>query len=74
MSNKMLLLPKINTSRCVKESPRDSGPAKRVAELASRKLFFNHDNVDEDDDVGEEERVVCQAFQSGYTVLLSHIS
>ncbi|KAE8672944.1 Tetratricopeptide repeat-like superfamily protein, putative isoform 1 [Hibiscus syriacus] len=35
------LLPKIRTVRVWHESPRDSGPAKRVAELMGRKSYFN---------------------------------
>ncbi|CAH9108676.1 unnamed protein product [Cuscuta epithymum] len=54
----MLLLPRIKTGRCVKESPRDSGPAKRVAELVGKKSFFCNDDDDDDD----EERVICQAL------------
>ncbi|RAL42892.1 hypothetical protein DM860_009399 [Cuscuta australis] len=63
MPDKSLLLPRINTNRCVKESPRDSGPAKRVAELAGRKSFFSNVNEEEDDDLEEGERVICQALQ-----------
>ncbi|KAH7532939.1 hypothetical protein FEM48_Zijuj04G0076600 [Ziziphus jujuba var. spinosa] len=50
------VLPKIKNLRCVNESPRDSGPAKRVAELIGRKSFFreNLDVVVEDS--------VCQAL------------
>ncbi|KAF8413993.1 hypothetical protein HHK36_001991 [Tetracentron sinense] len=34
------LLPKIRTARCTNDSPRDSGPAKKVAELIGRKSYF----------------------------------
>ncbi|KAJ4822466.1 hypothetical protein Tsubulata_022809 [Turnera subulata] len=34
-------LPKIRTNRCVAETPRDSGAAKRVADLVGRKTFFS---------------------------------
>ncbi|KAI4332941.1 hypothetical protein L6164_017807 [Bauhinia variegata] len=34
------VLPKIKTFRCVDESPRDSGPAKRAAELVGRRSYF----------------------------------
>lgn len=46
------LLPKIKTTRFVDESPRGSGPAKRVAELkGKKKSYFCPDNEDEE---GEE--------------------
>ncbi|KAI9115259.1 hypothetical protein K1719_013578 [Acacia pycnantha] len=58
------LLPKIKTTRYVDESPRGSGPAKRVAELkGKKKSYFCPDNVDGDE---EEEGVagsaVCEAL------------
>ncbi|KAJ3708482.1 hypothetical protein LUZ61_012187 [Rhynchospora tenuis] len=34
------LLPKIKAVRCIEQSPRDSGRAKRVADLIGRKPFF----------------------------------
>ncbi|KAF5458419.1 hypothetical protein F2P56_022446 [Juglans regia] len=34
------VLPKIRIVRCVKDTPRDSGPAKRVAELIGRRSYF----------------------------------
>lgn len=34
------ILPQIRTNRCITESPRNSGPAKRVAELIGRKSYF----------------------------------
>ncbi|KAL7000290.1 hypothetical protein U1Q18_001438 [Sarracenia purpurea var. burkii] len=37
------MLPKIRTVRCTTESPRDSGPAKRVVELMGRKSYFCED-------------------------------
>ncbi|XP_019159103.1 PREDICTED: uncharacterized protein LOC109155876 isoform X3 [Ipomoea nil] len=52
------MLPRIRIARCLKESPRDSGPAKRVAELVGKKSFFSKD---EEDDVVEP-AVVCQAL------------
>ncbi|KAL2547837.1 uncharacterized protein Fot_09367 [Forsythia ovata] len=48
------LLPKIRISRCTNESPRDSGPAKRVVELIGRKAYFCNDE--------EVEPSVCQAL------------
>ncbi|PIN13527.1 hypothetical protein CDL12_13851 [Handroanthus impetiginosus] len=48
------LLPRIRIARCMKESPRDSGPAKKVAELIGKKSYFNDDE--------EVERSVCQAL------------
>ncbi|KAL3624759.1 hypothetical protein CASFOL_031427 [Castilleja foliolosa] len=44
-SDRLDLLPRIKIARCVKESPRDSGPAKKVAELIGRKSFFASDEV-----------------------------
>lgn len=51
------LIPRIRTSRCVNETPRDSGPAKRVSELVGKKSFFS---IDEDD--VEVEDSVCHAL------------
>ncbi|KAE8730350.1 Tetratricopeptide repeat-like superfamily protein, putative isoform 1 [Hibiscus syriacus] len=48
------LLPKIRTVRVWDESPRDSGPAKRVAELMGRKSYFSMEQETEDS--------VCQAL------------
>lgn len=45
------LLPSIRTTRCLIETPRDSGPAKRVADLVGKKSYFS---IDED--------LVCQAL------------
>lgn len=45
------LLPNIRTTRCLIETPRDSGPAKRVADLVGRKSYFSID-----------EELVCQAL------------
>ncbi|KAI4323586.1 hypothetical protein L6164_023180 [Bauhinia variegata] len=39
-ANKIDVLPKIKTFRCVDESPRDSGRAKKAAELVGRRSFF----------------------------------
>ncbi|KAF3443829.1 hypothetical protein FNV43_RR13519 [Rhamnella rubrinervis] len=50
------VLPKIKNLRCIIESPRNSGPAKRVSELIGRRSFFC-DNQDV-----EEEASVCQAL------------
>ncbi|KAJ1432595.1 hypothetical protein SESBI_06561 [Sesbania bispinosa] len=36
----VVMLPKIRTLRCVNESPRDSGAAKRVAELTGKRSYF----------------------------------
>ncbi|GMH07209.1 hypothetical protein Nepgr_009049 [Nepenthes gracilis] len=55
---KMLdLVPKIRTARCINESPRDSGPAKRVSELIGRRSFFSMDDNGDD-----AEPSVFQAF------------
>lgn len=48
------VLPKIRTLRCVNETPRDSGPAKRVAELIGRRSYFCNNE--------EVEPSVCQAL------------
>ncbi|KAI3465692.1 hypothetical protein Pfo_022355 [Paulownia fortunei] len=48
------LLPRIRIARCTKESPRDSGPAKKVVELIGRKSIFGNDE--------EVEPSVCQAL------------
>ncbi|KAL2524554.1 hypothetical protein Adt_09608 [Abeliophyllum distichum] len=48
------LLPNIRISRCTNESPRDSGPAKRVVELIGKKAYFCNDE--------EVEPSVCQAL------------
>ncbi|KAH7861728.1 hypothetical protein Vadar_029985 [Vaccinium darrowii] len=48
------ILPRIRTLRCPSETPRDSGPAKRVAELVGRKSYFC------DGEMVEEP--VCQAL------------
>ncbi|KAL6553552.1 hypothetical protein OROGR_007394 [Orobanche gracilis] len=42
-----VLLPRIKIARCTKESPRDSGPAKKVVDLIGRKSFFANDVDDE---------------------------
>ncbi|XP_044502193.1 uncharacterized protein LOC123223161 [Mangifera indica] len=51
-------LPKIKTIQCVDQSSRDSGAAKRVAELAGRKSYFFAANEEET----EEEGSVCQTL------------
>lgn len=52
------VLPRIKNLRCVNESPRSSGPAKRVVELIGRRSFFC-----ENQEVEEEEgSSVCQAL------------
>ncbi|XP_043687416.1 uncharacterized protein LOC122638623 [Telopea speciosissima] len=60
------LLPRIKTVRCTEESPRDSGPAKRVAELIGRKSYFSTEETDVEtsvfqalsfDEEGEEEEL-----------------
>ncbi|KDP24192.1 hypothetical protein JCGZ_25849 [Jatropha curcas] len=50
------VLPKIKTFRCVNDTPRDSGAAKRVADLVGRKSFFCR----EDEEIAED--FVCQAL------------
>ncbi|KAF5741478.1 hypothetical protein HS088_TW10G00475 [Tripterygium wilfordii] len=52
-------LPSIRIARCVNESPRDSGPAKRVAELAGKRSYFAPDEEVADDSV-------CQALKFEY--------
>ena len=54
------VLPKIRTVQCVDQSPRDSGAAKRVAELVGRKSFFS---IEEEEEEEEEEGFVCQALR-----------
>ncbi|XP_073298542.1 uncharacterized protein [Primulina huaijiensis] len=49
------LLPRIRIARCMNESPRDSGPAKRVAELTGKNSYFR-------DTDGEMEPSICQAL------------
>ncbi|KAK2651003.1 hypothetical protein Ddye_018492 [Dipteronia dyeriana] len=58
------VLPKIRTVQCVNESPRDSGAAKRVAELVGRKSFFCADVAEEEEEEEQdsEEGSVCQAL------------
>ncbi|XP_022140574.1 uncharacterized protein LOC111011196 [Momordica charantia] len=46
------MLPRIRTTRCANQSPRDSGPAKRVAELIDSKTNFFADE--------EMEASICQ--------------
>ena len=41
-----VVLPKIKTTKCVNESPRDSGAAKRVAELVGKRPYFSTDEKD----------------------------
>ncbi|KAK4770196.1 hypothetical protein SAY87_030728 [Trapa incisa] len=51
------VLPKIKTRRqFVNESPRDSGPAKRAAELAGRRNYFSSDEED------QAHTALCQAL------------
>lgn len=52
------VLPKIRTFRFVNDSPRDSGPAKRVAELIGRRSYFCPDQE-------VEGSSVCQALGFG---------
>ncbi|TKY49745.1 hypothetical protein E2542_SST27188 [Spatholobus suberectus] len=42
----VVLLPKIKTVKCVNESPRDSGAAKRVAELVGKRPYFSTNEKD----------------------------
>lgn len=51
------LLPSIRTTRCLIETPRDSGPAKRVADLVGRKSYFSID-----EELEEPSSSVCQAL------------
>ncbi|CAN4103370.1 unnamed protein product [Withania somnifera] len=49
------LLPRIRIARCtIDETPRDSGPAKRVIELLGKKSFFSNDE--------DTESSVCQVL------------
>ncbi|XP_016515764.1 uncharacterized protein LOC107832430 [Nicotiana tabacum] len=48
------LLPRIRIARCVNETPRDSGPAKRMIELIGKKSFFSSDE--------DKEPPVCQVL------------
>ncbi|KAF8369979.1 hypothetical protein HHK36_031992 [Tetracentron sinense] len=49
------ILPRIRTIRRTNETPRDSGPAKRVAELIGRRSYFGAEEI-------EVETSVCQAL------------
>ncbi|GAV68850.1 hypothetical protein CFOL_v3_12353 [Cephalotus follicularis] len=51
------VLPKIRTNRCVNDSPRDSGAAKRVTDLVGRKTYFCAE--EDEPHVGS----VCQALR-----------
>ncbi|KAK7334594.1 hypothetical protein VNO80_26354 [Phaseolus coccineus] len=42
----VMVLPKIKTVKCVNESPRDSGAAKRVAELVGKRPYFSTEEHD----------------------------
>ncbi|XP_058721576.1 uncharacterized protein LOC131593248 [Vicia villosa] len=55
------VLPKISTLRCIDESPRDSGAAKRVAAMNGKKSYFCEDGGDSVM-VVEEEGNVCQVL------------
>ncbi|KAK9676965.1 hypothetical protein RND81_11G112800 [Saponaria officinalis] len=52
------VVPRIKTFRSVVESPRDSGPAKRVSELVGKKSLFSMDDGGENPD----DENVCQAL------------
>ncbi|XP_042482111.1 uncharacterized protein LOC122062543 [Macadamia integrifolia] len=49
------LLPRIRTLRCIDESPRDSGPAKRVSDLNGGRSYFSTEET-------EVETSICKAF------------
>lgn len=49
------LLPRIRTTWCINETLRDSGPAKRVADLIGKKPYFAADDE-------EVEPSLCQAL------------
>jgi hypothetical protein len=49
------VLPKIRTVRCVAETPRDSGAAKRVVDLVGKKPYFCIEEAEAGDSV-------CQAL------------
>ncbi|MED6169337.1 hypothetical protein PIB30_020469 [Stylosanthes scabra] len=59
-----MLLRRIRTLRCPNESPRDSGAAKRVADLEGKRSYFCPEGGDEDDDDHEMEleESVCQVL------------
>ncbi|BAT92743.1 hypothetical protein LR48_Vigan05g089100 [Vigna angularis] len=46
VAGEVMVLPKIKTVKCVNESPRDSGAAKRVAELVGKRPYFCTDEND----------------------------
>ncbi|CAK8567432.1 unnamed protein product [Lathyrus sativus] len=56
------MLPKISTLRCIDESPRDSGAAKRVAAMNGKKSYFCDDGGDNVMAV-EGEGNVCQVLK-----------
>ncbi|KAJ6745023.1 hypothetical protein OIU79_031211 [Salix purpurea] len=45
------VLPKIRTVRCVAETPRDSGEAKRVADLVGKRPYFCIEEAEAGDSV-----------------------
>ncbi|KAF6138360.1 hypothetical protein GIB67_040326 [Kingdonia uniflora] len=47
------MLPKIRTIRCMSVSPRDSGQAKRVADLVGRKVHFGPEEADMETSVSQ---------------------
>ncbi|KAI3869353.1 hypothetical protein MKX03_014531 [Papaver bracteatum] len=49
------LLPRIRTLRCKNETPRDSGPAKKVIDLVGRRTYFGADEI-------YVESSICQAL------------
>ncbi|KAI3992772.1 hypothetical protein MKX01_021733 [Papaver californicum] len=49
------LLPRIRTLRCNNQSPRDSGPAKKVIDLVGRKSYFGAEEIN-------VESSICQAL------------
>ncbi|MCL7028725.1 hypothetical protein MKW94_010980, partial [Papaver nudicaule] len=49
------LLPRIRTLRCSDDTPRDSGPAKKVIDLVGRKTYFGAEEIN-------VESSICQAL------------
>ncbi|PNX82651.1 hypothetical protein L195_g038682 [Trifolium pratense] len=58
-----VMLPKISRMRCVDDgSPRDSGAAKRVAELNGKRSYFCDDEEEDSVMVEEQEGSICQVL------------
>ncbi|GAU28232.1 hypothetical protein TSUD_118390 [Trifolium subterraneum] len=58
-----VMLPKISKMRCVDDgSPRDSGAAKRVAELKGKRSYFCDEEEEDSVMVEEQEGSICQVL------------